>query len=176
MRVIQKRVDELEPGDVLVYDRDQFGKLIEPRKYAVIKVNVVDDLVHVWQHRLNVDAPKMNEFARDRTVMLNVEAPELTPAQQQADLLVGCIEKALAIAEHPQPGDFGKRLENWARPARLLFDQVSPKPPSPPTPEELAAALAGVAYPQSGPGPGGKSHHAIALEVLDRARRAGVLK
>lgn len=168
-RLIQKRADELKPGDIFAGCQAP-----TPRRHVVLRVEGAT-AGGAWRVWLGAFDTPCHDAAYDsatlsRDLVLMVEAPdELTPAQEKSDLLVNAIVQILDIVEHPQPGDDGRRAKAWAKPARALIDWVTPKPPKPPTLEEALALLEVAARSDGGGVPG-------LDDFLDRARAAGVMK
>jgi hypothetical protein len=171
-RVIHTRVDDLKPGDVL----------LDGRIVLQVRQNLEGERdVHLW-------APSHTVFDRfdgctscmsvANDFVFNVGVSDLTPAQAHADLLLGAVEKALDTLASVQPGLATEvLLREWVKPARVLVKQVRPKPPEPPTLEEITDALAKVARAAHAQGlvlPPEDQHDVE--QLLARARATGVLK
>jgi hypothetical protein len=95
--------------------------------------------------------------------VVGVEAPELTPAQVYADELLVLIGHAV------QPGTVSAA---WRSQALELIAKIVP--PAPPTLEEALTALAAVR--SSGATGMGVVNGQVVDDILDRARKSGVLK
>lgn len=92
---------------------------------------------------------------------IEVEARDLTPAQQHADALVDMLRAMLTVGA----------IANVAPDVRALLDKIDP--PKPPTLEE---ALALLAETRDELNPLSQGHGARVGALIERARRAGVLK
>lgn len=157
---IQKRADELKPGDVMIYGDDRCSVLqivrdpvgAKVKLCALPEVGEVAELAPAWI-RLN-SAP------------IEVEAPALTPAQQHAEELAELLRTAVTVARQG-----ASRVRQWVIDAEELLKTF--EPPEPPTLEEALDALNAVA---GMPGAFACKEMEMADAVLDRARRAGLLK
>ena len=173
MGTIQKRADELRPGDVIVIKAP--GGTVAPavdQRLAVlytfssaaiqggdlITVHAVDLGGAQYMPGILIQAPRA--FSADQ--LLYVESPDLTPAQQHAE------ELAEALRVMMDCHDSGAELyHDYHAKYTTLLDKI--KPPEPPT---LAEALELVRKVHDTTPCGHKPELAA---MLDRARRAGML-
>jgi hypothetical protein len=155
MAIIQKRADELKPGDVLTGD---------------LKAVVISSLSngYIWHGAPNgygtVDISTLSPAHAD---LFEVEARDLTPAQQHAEELHKYAEmffRQYCNGERADAGDDGKLA--------YLLDAIAP--PAPPTLEEALEALRQVVAVRQTMGDHEASEER-AKDLLDRARRAGVM-
>lgn len=167
MRVIQKRADELRPGDDVALLMG--GPMSAPNlkeRLVMLRFNGADlgndgiafgRLAHAGRAPLT----DIRYFRPDDSV--NVEAPdELTPAQQHADELREMLWRA---------ANFMRGRASFTEieaEARALLERI--EPPAPPTLEEALAALTNLLQPAIGPA---QLEHA--RDILSRARKAGVI-
>lgn len=154
--IIEKRFDQLEPGDVLPGDDG----------YALVVYNVVDNgpgaCRDVWCVEAD-RAAKVRSMTHKSSELFAVECRDLTPAQQHADEL---LELVRATSIH-RSGPLSDR-------AQALIDKIDP--PQPPTLDEALALLA--AWPSASRTPLMPGDEPLTLKtekLLDRARRSGVL-
>lgn len=163
MATIKKRADELKPGDVITSFHGASNvtcPAIVVTGYSNGRVLVVNELVSIW-------APAGAVFI-GYSQAVEVEAPDLTPAQQHA-------EELAEFARHATSGNYAP--EELQALAFELFDKI--KPPEPPTLEEALEALSGTVKCIKDDAVrlvDGKSPYVVALDILDRARREGMLK
>lgn len=155
MGIIQKRADELKRGDMLANGR--------------IVTNMKGMGAFVVVHCIGERETSIYCDEYDKSRQIDVESPDLTPAQQHAEELV---KRLWAIVDDSDQGNFID-----LNGARALLDKI--KPPEPPTLTEALAELDSLrshaktcgAFKECG----------VVMErsvdsLLDRARRAGVLK
>ena len=102
---------------------------------------------------------------------IEVELPELTPAQTHADRLLGYAVDYLRLVES---GDAGAVLSegDYAELRDLVAELRPPEPPQAPTYAEVLYALQLVTEQANVPGLSGQKE--VAADVLKRARAAGV--
>lgn len=159
MKTIQKRADELKPGDVMI-----FGSV----QYLVVSMGEQAGkcLVHMAPIAEDGGTPMWLEF--DQSRMLMIEAPAitsaLTPAQEHAEELLDVARRAAKLFEaHNRASEFVDEVNG-------LLAKIDP--PKAPTYEEALAALAQLLSATP-------SHAEAAIDngraILDRARRAQVL-
>jgi len=178
MKTIQKRADELKPGDVVFFDgrRAAFQYVSSAQPGALMSA----------EHRLHMFAGLGSHFDSqpgiDRiqrwmppAMPVDVEAPALTPAQEHAEELLRYFRDYLALCqfdferlpdEHNR-SVLGKRISELS----ALLAKIDP--PKAPTYEETLAALdALLTGSMSSP-----EHPDMmaAQNIVDRARRAGVM-
>lgn len=160
MGTIQKRADELKPGDVFTW-----GGV----RVVALRVEARDNEIVICTARLPDPAyaggaPSQVSYPRTCVMQVETNAPDLTPAQQHADELA---EALLEVrTEVPVLGMLRRQRID------ALLDKI--KPPEPPTLEEALYALQLVTEQSNIPGLSGQEQ--VAADVLDRARRAGLLK
>jgi hypothetical protein len=163
MAIIKKRADKLQPGDVLPANGAQ------PRR-VVQWVETYRDGQVCWGtadlKRPGLTPPQMPTPA---SVEFDVEAPDAwqpTPAQERAEALVDLVQRAETwLSMAPQIDG----VNPWLALARTVLGQIL----VPPTlAEALLQMQALVSTLGTSNEPTGLSG---ALEVLDRARRAGLL-
>lgn len=161
MATIQKRADELKPGDVLPV-KDGSVVLVGVRYVSADCVELMGCVMS--GDRMNVETRNQREFTNTR---IAVEVPDLTPAQQHAEELLELAKNVSAAAAgiNPPTGSF-------AHIATALVSKI--EPPEPPTLEEALTLLSGVTECRLD-GHLGTKHNA-ALDLLYRARKAGVFK
>lgn len=167
MGIIQKRAAELKPGDVMV-DTNSNRYAFQYASSAVPAPHISNKLrLHCFAG-LGARAesqPGIDRVSRwmppDYPVMVEASALDLTPAQQHAEELAAMVEK---MADEFKSGWAGSDLEPVAR---ALLDKI--KPPKPPTLLETLGVVQGLLD-------GEDTSVAAAEYILDRARRAGVLK
>lgn len=153
-KTITKRADELKPGDVLVL----------PTRNIVFRVDAEIGVlrVQVW----DIEQDTTNNRWLQRSEVVEVEAPALTPAQQHAEELLELVcdaENLLVNWQDITSSQFDQGRKEWADAAKPLLAKIDP--PAPPTLEEALALLARIWEAGNGEG----------LDaILDRARRSGV--
>lgn len=193
MRTIQKRADQLEPGDVIVMPaypaplvHTQQGErppLVAPtfppapERLLVLRRAPPAPGVGLEYALFNFDcgntlasiptACVRRTFNPEQLLDVEVRAPELTPAQQHAERLADYAASYLQLIESGDAGNWDKSEAGYVE-LRDLVDLV--KPPQAPTYAETLAALARIAADGS-VGPALND----ALALLDRARRANVM-
>jgi hypothetical protein len=101
---------------------------------------------------------------------IDVEAPDLTPAQLRADNLVDVLRKA-----HAWGREVTGPVPAWIAEARELLDQIRPEPPTLAEALELLAAVTPLALNDQMYSEETAQSKADAYDLLDRARRAGLL-
>lgn len=163
MQTITKRADEIKPGDVLVMaEQPTLGTPIPRARHVVLHADSLGrDIVALTCAILgDPDArPLVQKYVYDRQI--DVEAPDLTLAQVHAERLLDLLDKWTSE---------GTTVEAL-REARDLVAEL--RPPVPPTLAETLAMLERFGQKKYGVKPG----DAAAVDaLLDRARRAGVLK
>lgn len=152
MGIIQKRADELKRGDVV----------LASNIYVIIgKREPAGD--HVAYKAYNADDDSDDTFVCYPYIAVSVESPDLTPAQQHAEELVEALEN-LAV---------GKTTIAQMAAARVLLDKI--KPPEPPTLVEALEAIISL-QPLLIKTEPDDSRLKPVQALLDRARRAGILK
>jgi len=156
MGIIQKRADELKPGDVLPV-KDGSVVLVGVRYLSADCVELMG--CAMTDDKMDVKTRSQREFINTRVA---VESPDLTPAQQHAEELARALMDCLEALPRGIPE---------ATRAAALLDKVLP--PEPPTLAEALAELEAICNSHDD-----ESEYAAmqrAGQLLDRARRAGVL-
>lgn len=159
MGTVQKRADELKPGDVVVNFAGSASLVCPAICIRGLEMGVTKFFAGSGDHAAI--------FLGYATVV-EVEAPDLTPAQQHAEELAG-----LVLVAHDTFVNWSSMNASAFQKARMEFEAAAKpimdaiKPPEPPTLEEALSALDSI-DPDHMP--------SSSLKVLDRARRAGVLK
>lgn len=163
--IITKRADELKPGDILV--------TVDSRK-VVMHTETSDGFAQVICSTVALGPISMST-AHPVDTLLDVEVPDLTPAQERAEELAELLRRAVKWATTP------RESSNWAAAARVLLDEIDP--PKPPTLGEVLLALMD-AEPLINMDPedavGGPAHTSKvsdnARDIIERARKAGLIK
>jgi hypothetical protein len=151
MSVIQKRADELKPGDVVVNFRGSASLVCPAICIRGLEMGITKFFAGTGDHAAI--------FLGYATVV-DVDALDLTPAQQHAEEMLDLLCDVYARAVDPQ-NLIPQRI-------KALVDKI--KPPEPPTLEEALASLGALT-----PHANGDPEVDVAIALLDRARRAGML-
>lgn len=167
---ITKRADELKRGDLIT---NFFGATtlrcpaVVVHDYSCGTVRLHDAIGSVGTIMLGYDS----------TVEVEVEAPALSPAQQHAERMIPYLRDYKMLCEHDARMSDEKKmpearavLERRARELAEILEAIDP--PAPPTLEEALDALQAAHDYLDVRGMG----HTKVESILDRAKRAGVLK
>lgn len=160
MGIIQKRADELKPGDVVVTERER-------QKAVVLRAPVPAAHTYEGRKRLDVLAFALDSEVTGHTSffadgMADVESLDLTQAQLHAEELAKYARGYFSAVDAGYLPAFSK--DEYSE-FRALLDAI--KPPEPPT---LAEALNALLRAKAD----GRATPDID-DILDRARRAKVL-
>jgi hypothetical protein len=155
--IIDKRFDQLEPGDVLAFaSHKQVVQLVElngPGACRTVRCVVLG--------QVPIELP---EWTEGSGTIFRVEIEQqpgmLTPAQQHADELLALVRAQVAKPQGPMGFEYD---------AQKLLDKIDP--PQPVTLDEALAQLLALQHAQRA---SDEMHNVAAL--LDRARRTGALK
>jgi hypothetical protein len=128
--IITKRADELKPGDILAVEGTN-------RRNVILKARDIGNGVRVTFAGINLHHTEVESATLVNDREFNVEALDLTPAQERADLLVEVLRDGVKSQMAYAPA--GAKLPTWVGNARDLLDEIDP--PNPPTIEELLTAL-----------------------------------
>lgn len=154
MAIIQKRADELKRGDMLADGR--------------IVTNMKGMGAFVVVHCIGERETSIYCDEYDKSRQIDVESPDLTPAQQHAEELA---KRLWAIVDDSDQGNFID-----LNGARALLDKI--KPPEPPTLAEaldVVLALTRAAREQGTVEAGMHEPISNGATLLDRARRAKLI-
>lgn len=154
MAIIQKRADELKPGDVLIAHHGRHSVLALTEDAGIVEVTTCE------LRKYGDEACLRERTTRECDVTVYVEAPDLTPAQQHAEDLADALDWLLNDERSSDQALYNEQVPKF----RALLDKI--KPPEPPTLRDLAYALDSIDPDHMPPS---------ALAALDRARRAGVI-
>lgn len=156
MGIVQKRADELKRGDVLADGRVVVSKVERSQE------NNISAFMH------GEGESRTFEYFMPGERIVDVESPDLTPAQQHAEELA---EAGKLIANQLVKSFYPAEMIVAIETMRALLDKI--KPPEPPTLEEALASLAVASgHLLNIPSAGYKKM----VDVLERGRRSGVLK
>jgi hypothetical protein len=169
MGIIQKRADELKPGDVLP---TQSGICSFP--YMVIRGSSRKGSEWVYHYvcAVDKDAPYVFEAKFAADIVCNVESPDLTLAQQHAEELLALVRKMAGVFKYSHTmsdADVAAHGKAYVEMAHEVLAKIDP--PEPPTLAEALESLDALTSETSHM-PKARDY---ALGLLDRARRAGVL-
>lgn len=170
MSTIQKRADELKPGDVFEFDerRIVLAAMAHDGCIAVIHAQIGIYPKSHGEYDSMVEEGRWNPSAQ-----FAVESPDLTPAQQHAEELADTLRKLVDSLDNGVM--YHAHAAQPMKDAHALLDKI--KPPEPPTLEEALKALETL---HASTHPGSEPHWSYDTEasvraLLDRARRAGKL-
>lgn len=160
---IQKRADELKPGDVIeVADKGACSVL-----YFARREHALDDEFQISFGR-HATGSVFTAQVNPACIFYTVRSLDLTPAQQHAEELRDTLRNLVDALDNGVM--YHAHASQPMKDAEALLAKIDP--PVPPTLEETLAALdlavsdANVKHPDIAPG----------LAILDRARRSGLLK
>lgn len=162
--IIQRRADQLQPGDILPARNDGFAPrrvitAIAPNNVPCTAQLFVSELI-IFEPGRALRPPLAPEYIKlDEAI--RVEVPDLTPAQARAEEMLDLLEK---VAQHAPAFLAGE--------ARDLLDELRPKPP---TMDEVLRVLASLSESTDDPGYIGLLRD-DAKTILYRARKTGLLK
>lgn len=160
---ITKRADELKPGDVIQRAAGEVWRVLE-LDCASLCMEVT-----VWR-MIPGEMGRMFHYDADNAQEFTVESPTLSPAQQHAEELRDTLRNLVDALDN------GVRYHAPAvqlmKNAEALLAKIDP--PAPPTLEEALKMLDEMAEAHES---GDAAHcRKLSRDLLDRARRAGVLK
>lgn len=168
MAIIQKRADQLQPGDIL-RTKGRNGRVV---------LSVTDGPIGIGTFTADLGAPSHHYpappigYARD--TLLDVVVPDARVTDDELDVLIVAATRLVRLHES---GDAGRILDDAEYGyLGLIVDRL--RPPPPPTMGEVLAALAKMtqyAFDDQMFGSDTAKEKAAARDLLDRARRAGLL-
>lgn len=157
---ITKRIGDLRAGDVILRPD---GNRISIVQLGSVTIDGGEARIEVHAVVLTYKRPPVvTTFTLAGEVQ--VEAPALTPAQQHAEEMVELLRRIMARVDDPR--------KLIPQEIKMLLEKIDP--PAPPTLEEALRLIA--ALRNSGDDAAGLKLDRDAAAMLDRARRAGVLK
>lgn len=169
MNIIAKRADQLKPGDII---RTIGGVRRVVTYIAPPSRPGAGSFVAVTLESRDITASIVTMGDAKSDTLFDVEDYALTPAQQNADVLLTVLRGARDFYDRHAAD--GAPMPSWVVAGREVIDTIDPKPP---TAGELAQALADIIASWDSNGKiDYKQPYLDAQCIVKRARATGVLK